>query len=163
MNQKNIKPDNTNALKSFDHLFNEIDAYVKAGGDTSRLGEAISEKYGHRLFYSEVSNALELACSLSTPEHELRRLDLSNSLIRANDNTLSELFSLCSWIRDTLICLRSTMKEDPEKKEELADHLSYYHDWLISEVEEEMYNRIQGYRNDINHLKKRMEAANAGS
>ena len=55
------------------------------------------------------------------------------------------------------------MKEDPEKKEELADHLSYYHDWLISEVEEEMYNRIQGYRNDINHLKKRMEAANAGS
>ena len=162
MKQKSIKPDNTSALKAFDHLFSEIDTYVKAGGDTSRLGEAINKKYGHRLFYSEVSAALELACTLSTPDHELRRVDLTSSLMRANDNTLSELIHLCYYLREALSYLRSN-RDDPKGKDEIVSSLNHYYGWLSGQVESEMLDRIQGYRIDIKHLKEKLEAANVGS
>lgn len=117
------------------------------------LVDAISDKLGDKIYASDAGSLMNLVYDLSEPSYKKRSLRLSGALTRASDEAVSQVESLADISSRLCEYIERGSKNTNLIKAE-AHQLRHYAEEVQREVSEELSERVQGYRRDIEKINK---------
>ena len=142
------------AFKAIDHALNKIFEYSHLVEDAAwEIGEHLKNNN----VLKDAQRTLVTGIDLATPNHETKRLCLGSALYHANDNTVTDLLQFLNQVERLSDFV--TEHAAPNSHEFIvAEHVKEDRRSMHREVESELAQRVELYRQDIGQLKEQ-EAA----
>lgn len=151
-----MKTINTEKIeKAINHLMNVVDEELEKNGpqEIDDFIDNIAEKMGDEVYQSKAGELMKNVIEMSKPPYKQKYMRLSSALSCASDEAV---FLLCNLVASSIrlheFINRDSLDMSLIKFE--ANQMKIFVDKAQKEINDELYYRVQGYRNDIEKLTK---------